>query len=286
MGEINGATKQSKIQGLIDLVIPLFQQHFTPSRAISIDEAMIAFRGRVSFRQYIRGKSTPWGIKAYVLADSATGYMYSVLPYYGKETQLLDRPGLNHTTKVVLTLMAPLGDRGYDLYTDRFYTSPQLAVELGTIDTTLTGTAMSNRKNMPLAVKHKRKRSKGDVKTYKKGMLVVTEWTDKRTLITLSSKHSNRMMDVTTRYDKHTHTPTHVHTHTHTYTHAHTHMHTHTHTHPHTCMHTHTHTHMHACTCTHTHTHTHTHMHAHSHTHAYIHTYTHTPALLQRACKI
>jgi hypothetical protein len=140
VGEINGATKRSKIQGLIDLVIPLFQQHFTPSRAISIDEAMIAFRGRVSFRQYIRGKPTPWGIKAYVLADSATGYMYSVLPYYGKETQLLDRPGLNHTTKVVLTLMAPVAGRGYDLYTDRFYTSPQLALGLGTIDTTLTGT--------------------------------------------------------------------------------------------------------------------------------------------------
>ena len=64
VGEINGATKRSKMQGLIDLVLPLFQQHFTPSRAISIDEAMIAFRGRMSFRQYIRGKLTPWGIKA------------------------------------------------------------------------------------------------------------------------------------------------------------------------------------------------------------------------------
>ena len=86
-----------------------------------------------------------------------------------EKKQLFDRPGLNHTTKVVLTLMAPLAGRGYDLYTDRFYTSPQLALELGTIDTTLTGTAMSNRKNMPLAVKQKWKQSKGDVKTLHEG---------------------------------------------------------------------------------------------------------------------
>lgn len=36
---------------------------------------------------------------------------------------------------------------GYDLYTDRFYTSSTLAVELDAINTTLTGTAMANRTN-------------------------------------------------------------------------------------------------------------------------------------------
>ena len=53
--------------------------------------------------------------------------MYNVTIYYGKETELITRPGLNHTTKVVLTLMDPLCDLGYDLYTDRFYTSPEFA---------------------------------------------------------------------------------------------------------------------------------------------------------------
>ena len=49
---------------------------------------------------------------------------------------------------------------GYDLYTDRFYTSPTLALELAAIKTTLTGTAMANRKDMPQALKQKRKRVK------------------------------------------------------------------------------------------------------------------------------
>ena len=200
VGEINGPTRRSKIQGFIDLILPLFQRFFTPSRALSIDEAMIAYRGRIFFRQYIRGKPTPWGIKAYVLSDSGTGYLYSVVIYYGRETELIDRPDLNHTTRVVLTLMEPIANMGYDLYTDRFYTSPTLALELASINTTLTGTAMANRKDMPQAVKQKKKRKRGEVNTYQKRNMVVTEWTDKRTIITLTTKHSNKMIDIPSRY--------------------------------------------------------------------------------------
>ena len=119
VGETASHSKRSKIQPFIDLIIPLFQRYLNPSQELSIDESMIAFRGRVGFRQYIRGKPQPWGIKAYVLSESRTGYMYNLIIYYGKETQLLTRPGQNHTTSVVLTLMDPLKDLGYDLYTDR-----------------------------------------------------------------------------------------------------------------------------------------------------------------------
>ena len=102
VGETPSHNKRSKIQPFIDLLVPLFQQHSRPSKQLAIDEAMIAFHGRVGFRQYIRGKPHPWGIKVYVLSESKTGYMYNLLIYYGKETQLLVKEGLNHTTNVVL----------------------------------------------------------------------------------------------------------------------------------------------------------------------------------------
>ena len=121
--------------------------------------------------------------------------MYNIIIYYGKETQLILKPGLNHTTNVVLTLMDPLKDLGYDLYTDRFYTSPILAEELLSIGTTLTGTVMCNHKNMPAASKSK-KQKKGDVDTYCKGSLVVVQWTDKRTLTALTTKHTNTMVSI------------------------------------------------------------------------------------------
>ena len=195
MGENPSSNKRSKIQPFLDLIIPLFQQHHTPSRQLSIDEAMIAFRGRVGFRQYIRGKPQPWGIKAYVLSGSQTGYMYNLVIYYGKETQLHARPGLNQTTNVVLTLMDPLAHLGYDLYTDRYYTSPILASELLRMDTTLTGSVMCNRKDMPVAVKT-RKQKKGEVDTYQKGSIVVVQWTDKRTFTALTTKHDNTMVSI------------------------------------------------------------------------------------------
>ncbi len=195
VGDIPTTTKRSKIQPFLDLIIPLFQRHLIPTQELSIDEAMIAFRGRVGFRQYIRGKPQPWGIKAYVLSESRTGYMYNLVIYYGKETQLLTQPGLNHTTNVVCTLMDPLKDLGYDLYTDRFYTSPMLATELLDMSTTLTGTVMCNRKNMPAATKNK-KQKKGDVDTYCKGPMTVIQWTDKRTLTVLTTKHMNSMVSI------------------------------------------------------------------------------------------
>ena len=52
-GEIRGTSRCSKIQPLIDIAIPLFHQYFIPDRTDAVDEAMIAYRGRVAFRQYI-----------------------------------------------------------------------------------------------------------------------------------------------------------------------------------------------------------------------------------------
>lgn len=199
VGETPSPTKRSKIQPFLDMMIPLFQLHRTPSREVAVDESMIAFRGRVSFRQYVKGKPQPWGIKAYVLSESTSGYMYNLLVYYGKETQLITTRNLNHTTKVVLTLVSPLANKGYDLYTDRFYTSPEIASELLQIDTTLTGTVMTNKRNMPAAVKCAKKHKKGDVATYRKGSMVVMQWTDKRTLTTLSTKYGNTMVSVASR---------------------------------------------------------------------------------------
>ena len=42
MGE---TPSRNKIQPLIDLLVLLFQQHLNPSQELSIDEAMLAFRG-------------------------------------------------------------------------------------------------------------------------------------------------------------------------------------------------------------------------------------------------
>ena len=65
VGDLDSAYTRDKIQPLLDRLLPSFQAAFTPSQAISIDESITSFRGRVSFRQYLKGKPNPWGVKAY-----------------------------------------------------------------------------------------------------------------------------------------------------------------------------------------------------------------------------
>ena len=64
-----------KLRPFIDPLLDNFQAHYH-YRELSIDETMIGFSGRVYFIQYMPNKPTKWGMKAYVLADSHTGYMY------------------------------------------------------------------------------------------------------------------------------------------------------------------------------------------------------------------
>ena len=140
---------------------------------------MISFKGRVSFKQYIKDKPNPWGIKAYALAESGSGYMYNLLIYYGKVTILTAPSSLNQTTRVVLTLATPILDKGYDIYTDWFYTSPEVAEKLLIHTTTITGTVQSNCQKMPAEVK-------GEINGYRLGDMIVLEWMDKRKVLMFS----------------------------------------------------------------------------------------------------
>ena len=73
--------RNAKVQPLLDLLVPVFQSKYVPGQHIAVDESMIGFKGKVSFRQYIRGKPHPFGINAFVHADSKTGYLHNVRIY-------------------------------------------------------------------------------------------------------------------------------------------------------------------------------------------------------------
>ena len=161
---------------------------------------MITFKGRVSFRQYLKGKPHPWGIKAFVLSDSKTGYLQRVCVYYGKKTQLIDSDH-PHTVRVVQTLVEPFHNKGYDLYVDRFYSSPLLATELSKVGVTVTGTVQSNRRGLPKDITTKRKKEpRGMVRAARSGDMIVLSWQDKRKVLMLSTKHDASTVQIRTRY--------------------------------------------------------------------------------------
>ena len=71
-----GHDKLFKVRVLLDLVTHQFETNYAPNQTVTIDEAMIPFKGRLSFKQYMKNKPTKWGIKVFVLSDSQNGYVY------------------------------------------------------------------------------------------------------------------------------------------------------------------------------------------------------------------
>ena len=59
-----GYDKLFKIRPFMDPLIKTFQEMFVPQQQLSIDEAMISFKGRLSFLQYLPKKPKKWGMKA------------------------------------------------------------------------------------------------------------------------------------------------------------------------------------------------------------------------------
>ncbi|XP_054717507.1 piggyBac transposable element-derived protein 4-like [Uloborus diversus] len=123
--------KLKKIWPIFEHLGKKFSTAYIPDRDISIDESLMKFRGRLSWIQFIPTKRARFGIKFFVLSESASGYVWKLTVYVGKTTlfdeEFKDR---NLATKSVLTLIKPLLNQGYCLITDNFYTSPELFEEL------------------------------------------------------------------------------------------------------------------------------------------------------------
>jgi len=62
-----------------------FKEHWSPSPVLAIDECMVLFEGRCSFRQHVRGKPHATGLKFYVMADH-TGFNYAFWLYKGSQS--------------------------------------------------------------------------------------------------------------------------------------------------------------------------------------------------------
>lgn len=177
-----------KIRPFHDSFLHNCKATYTPHVNVAIDETMIAFRGRVSFRQYIKNKPVKYGIKSYTLAESDTGYISDMTIYTGSTTFYEpEYENFKKTEGVVLTLMHPILNQGYRLFVDNYYTSVELFQYLDSKQTQACGTVRKDRKGLPKALKSAV--PKGKVLMRQKGTLLAMKWKDKRDLHMLSTMH-------------------------------------------------------------------------------------------------
>lgn len=145
----NPRTRLQRVSCFLDCINSKFLDYFIPGEQICTSRK---FKGRISFITYNPKKPTKWGIRVYSLADSNTGYICCILPYYGTlSTELLVRPDLPVSSRIPIHLYKMLlekilGTQRHHMYTDRYYTSYVLAQELAKLKCHITGTILMNRK--------------------------------------------------------------------------------------------------------------------------------------------
>nr|XP_039253826.1 piggyBac transposable element-derived protein 4-like [Styela clava] len=181
--------KLFKIRGLLSHVLPLFESCYTPGRDIAIDETLIPFKGKISFRQFIKRKRARYGIKVWVLAESLTGYVSRLQIYTGKDPTAGPETGL--AKRVVKYLINPYEGLHHHLYVDNFYTSAELFEYLLSKGVYACGTSKGNAASFPkeLIVKQARAIPRGTSDWRMSGQLLAQSWVDNRMVYYLSTIH-------------------------------------------------------------------------------------------------
>lgn len=204
-GPVKGMISRSvQVRNTIAYLDKKFREYYIPSKAIRIDESTVGFKGRVVIKDYNKDKPKRWALKMFTATDSANGYVCGIEPYIGKSTKTsLVRPDLLMTSRVVLTLIEKYelsygSLKGMHVYTDRYYTSVELAQALYEKEIHLTGVINRSRKGLPVSNRKNQTLKRGQIVSYRKeDKMLFLQWMDKREVMMLSTFYDN-----TTEYIK------------------------------------------------------------------------------------
>ncbi|XP_023213628.1 piggyBac transposable element-derived protein 4-like [Centruroides sculpturatus] len=150
--------KLAPIREIHEMFLTNFQKYFTPSEYLTVDEQLLAFRGKCSFRQYIPSKPAKYGIKMFALCDVKTAYTVSLEPYLGKQP---DGPYCFSTNAqdVVERLVTPVQGTNRNITGDNWFTSVSLVKALKAKKLTYVGTIRKNRREVPAEFLYMRNRA-------------------------------------------------------------------------------------------------------------------------------
>ena len=174
-----GYNKLGKVQPIIDKLSNAFQAVYKPHKDVSVDEAMIPFKGRSTLKQYLPKKPIKRGIKVWGLADAHIRYISVFQVYTGKTGNSVEK-GLG--SNVVKTLCKPYENTYRHIYFDNYFISANLMIDLAKMGLYGCGTLRRNRKGFPQSLKKISKqgmKERGASKTVQYKNLTVSVWQDK-----------------------------------------------------------------------------------------------------------
>lgn len=141
--------KVAPIRDLFETLVEKRKANFAVSEYLTIDEMLEAFRGRCSFRQYIKKKPARYGLKIFAMTCAKTFYTMNMEVYAGAQPRgpfSVNNFGL----AVVTRLVQPVSGTGRNITTDNWYSSVPLAETLkNDHNLTLVGTIHQNKAHIP-----------------------------------------------------------------------------------------------------------------------------------------
>jgi len=172
-----------------------FRSALVPFQNLVIDESLVLWKERLSFKKFIRTKRHRFGIKFFILCDVKTKYILDFIIYTGKTTRLVScDANLGKSGAVVKTLMKKYLNKGHTLYTNNWYTSPILSMYLHKKKTNTCGTVRRNRRGMPPF--KKTKFQPGQTESKHTGEMLTIKWMDHREVHMLTTKHEDEQLPI------------------------------------------------------------------------------------------
>lgn len=137
------------ISNVFNMFITNCQSNYSCGEYMTIDEMLIAFRGRCKFRMYLKSKPDKYGLKMQCLVDAKTHYLLNGFIYSGKDTHKTNPRKLSVPTLDVLALIPPISGTNRNVTGDNWFSSIELIRELKRHNITYVGTLKKNKREIP-----------------------------------------------------------------------------------------------------------------------------------------
>ena len=115
-----------KIKPVINDLRKKFRSLVIPYKNLCIDESLILWKGRLTFKQYIPTKRHRFGIKVFVICDCQIRVVLDFIAYTGSSADFDLDQNLGKSGSIVMVLMTPYLNKGHSLFVNNWYTRSRL----------------------------------------------------------------------------------------------------------------------------------------------------------------
>lgn len=144
--------KLAPVREIFEKLVANYKKQFVPGEFMTLDEQLVAFRGRCPFRQYIPNKPAKYGIKIFLLTDAKVPYSYNLEIYAGTQP-----PGpyeqSNKVVDIVVRMLTPINNSSRNVTMDNLFTNIDQCAELLSKKITVVGTVKKNKPQIPESLK-------------------------------------------------------------------------------------------------------------------------------------